>query len=61
MAFIPKSRYVSEPPTAERDRYHRQFPVYSALAAQWSQAGRAVPGVPDREWERLMSTPVWPR
>ncbi|WP_158718747.1 hypothetical protein [Streptomyces griseus] len=52
---------MSEPPTAERDRYHRQFPVYSALAAQWSQAGRAVPGVPDREWERLMSTPVWPR
>ncbi len=56
MAFIPKSRYVSDPSPAERT----PFPVYSALVDQWVQAGRAVPGVPDREWERLMATPVWP-
>ncbi len=61
MAFIPKSRYVSEPPTVDRTPSTRQFPVYSALVTQWVQAGRAVPGMPDREWERLMSTPVWPR
>ncbi|WP_282697135.1 hypothetical protein [Streptomyces sp. CC208A] len=61
MAFIPKSRYVSEPPAADRSRTGSQFPVYSALVAQWTQAGRTVPGLPDREWERLMSTPVWPR
>ncbi|MGW4158747.1 hypothetical protein [Streptomyces sp. NPDC004788] len=57
MAFIPKSRYVSDPPVAERE----PFPLYSLLAHQWIQAGRAVPGVPDREWERLMRTPIWPR
>ncbi|NML52989.1 hypothetical protein HHL19_09115 [Streptomyces sp. R302] len=52
---------MSEPPTVDRAPSHRQFPVYSALVDQWVQAGRAVPGMPDREWERLMSTPVWPR
>ncbi|MGW3393283.1 hypothetical protein [Streptomyces hydrogenans] len=52
---------MSEPPTADPIRSPQQFPVYSALAAQWEQAGRAVPGRPDREWERLMATPVWPR
>ncbi|MFB7029821.1 MULTISPECIES: hypothetical protein [unclassified Streptomyces] len=57
MAFIPKSRYVSDPTPADRT----PFPVYSALVTQWTQAGRAVPGVPDREWERLMAAPVWPR
>ncbi|MFJ7127916.1 hypothetical protein [Streptomyces sp. NPDC098101] len=57
MAFIPKSRYVSDPTPADRT----PFPVYSALVTQWTQAGRAVPGMPDREWERLMAAPVWPR
>lgn len=57
MAFIPKSRYVSDPPTVDRT----PFPIYSALVTQWVQAGRTVPGMPDREWERLMATPVWPR
>ncbi len=61
MAFIPKSRYVSEPRAAERFRSSGQFPVYSALVAQWTEAGRTVPGMPDREWERLVSAPVWPR
>lgn len=61
MAFIPRSRYVSDPPPPERTPTPNQFPVYSALASQWAQAGRAVPGLPDREWERLMSAPVWPR
>ncbi|WP_327163946.1 hypothetical protein [Streptomyces zaomyceticus] len=56
MAFIPKSRYVSDPASVDRT----PFPVYSALVAQWVQAGRTVPGMPDREWERLMATPVWP-
>lgn len=57
MAFIPKSRYVSDPPVTDRE----PFPLYAQLAHQWAQAGRAVPGVPDREWERLMRTPIWPR
>ncbi|MFC9729338.1 MULTISPECIES: hypothetical protein [Streptomyces] len=52
---------MSDPPTADPAPSTRQFPVYSALVTQWVQAGRTVPGVPDREWERLMSTPVWPR
>ncbi|MEU3427074.1 hypothetical protein [Streptomyces gardneri] len=57
MAFIPKSRYVSDRPIVD----HTPFPVYSALVTQWVQAGRTVPGMPDREWERIMATPVWPR
>ncbi|MFF6886683.1 hypothetical protein ACFY9F_26250 [Streptomyces sp. NPDC012421] len=52
---------MSEQTTAEPLRSTRQFPVYSALVTQWTQAGRTVPGMPDREWERLISTPVWPR
>ncbi|MET9373269.1 hypothetical protein ACFYV5_29565 [Streptomyces sp. NPDC003035] len=58
MAFIPKSRYVVDPPPpADRG----PFPVYSSLVQQWALAGRTVPGMPDHEWERLMATPVWPR
>ncbi|MBD0711680.1 hypothetical protein BU197_25985 [Streptomyces sp. CBMA291] len=56
MAFIPRSRHRSGPAPAD----HTPFPVYSALADQWARAGRTVPGMPDREWERLMATPVWP-
>ncbi|MEU3609971.1 hypothetical protein AB0E83_31710 [Streptomyces sp. NPDC035033] len=52
---------MTDPPVADRPPSAAQFPVYSALVAQWAQAGRAVPGVPDREWERLVATPVWPR
>ncbi|MFB7375062.1 hypothetical protein [Streptomyces sp. NPDC056222] len=58
MAFIPKSRYVADPPPPV-DR--GPVPVYSALVQQWALAGRTVPGMPDREWERLTTTPVWPR
>ncbi|MEU4075811.1 MULTISPECIES: hypothetical protein [Streptomyces] len=47
---------MSDPPPADRT----PFPLYSALVTQWVQAGRTVPGMPDREWERLMATPVWP-
>ncbi|MFE1903460.1 hypothetical protein ACFW96_07310 [Streptomyces gardneri] len=48
---------MSDRPTVD----HTPFPVYSALVTQWVQAGRTVPGMPDREWERIMATPVWPR
>lgn len=57
MAFIPKSRYVADPQPVDRE----PFPLYSSLARQWMLAGRTVPGVPDREWERLTRTPIWPR
>ncbi|MET9649198.1 hypothetical protein [Streptomyces sp. NPDC006460] len=59
MAFIPKSRYVADPPPPPADR--GAFPVYSSLAQRWASAGRTVPGVPDLEWERLTKTPIWPR
>ncbi|MEU8519574.1 hypothetical protein [Streptomyces sp. NBC_01216] len=58
MAFIPKSRYVADPPTPAE---HGPIPLYSSLAQRWASAGRTVPGVPDLEWERLTKTPIWPR
>ncbi|MET9951098.1 hypothetical protein ABZ135_06035 [Streptomyces sp. NPDC006339] len=57
LAFIPKSRYVTDPSPFDRE----PFPLYSALARQWAMDGRTVPGHPDREWERLTRTPIWPR
>jgi hypothetical protein len=35
-------------------------PIYAALAARWSAAGRVVPGQADREWTMLASRPPWP-
>ncbi|WP_285369262.1 MULTISPECIES: hypothetical protein [unclassified Streptomyces] len=31
-------------------------PIYAALALQWHQAGRIVPGQYDREWSALVAT-----
>ncbi|PRH75657.1 hypothetical protein C6N75_29795 [Streptomyces solincola] len=35
-------------------------PVYSSLLHEWRVHGRALPGVPDHEWDALVSRPVWP-
>ncbi|BAU85705.1 hypothetical protein SLA_4821 [Streptomyces laurentii] len=56
MAFIPKSRHRADPPVVPPE----QLPLYTSLARQWAESGRAVPGVPDREWERLARAPIWP-
>lgn len=49
--LIPQSRQATEAETP---------PVYSALTREWKALGRTVPGLPDREWDALVSTPVWP-
>jgi hypothetical protein len=35
-------------------------PVYSMLMREWRAQGRAVPGVPDHEWQVLVTRPIWP-
>ncbi|MCS0638989.1 hypothetical protein NX801_25755 [Streptomyces sp. LP05-1] len=49
--LIPQSRQPTEP---------RTTPVHAALIREWRAQGRALPGVPDREWDALVSRPVWP-
>lgn len=62
MAFIPRSRYVADPPPVTRvDPGPSPSPLYSSMVQRWARAGRTVPGMPDLEWERLMNTPIWPR
>ncbi|MBC3840962.1 hypothetical protein GXW82_13855 [Streptacidiphilus sp. 4-A2] len=36
-------------------------PIFTALARQWSDAGRSVPGRADREWTELVGWSPWPR
>ncbi|MFE3492079.1 hypothetical protein ACFXOS_03100 [Streptomyces sp. NPDC059175] len=49
-------------PASRRDPADRPAePIYASLAAQWSRQGRAVPGVPDREWTALVTRSCWPR
>ncbi|MEU6057112.1 hypothetical protein [Streptomyces sp. NPDC047097] len=35
-------------------------PVYSSLIDEWQALGRTLPGIPDREWDALVSRPIWP-
>ncbi|GAA2468066.1 hypothetical protein GCM10010273_64100 [Streptomyces lavendulocolor] len=49
--LIPQSRQA-----AETD----PVPVYSSLMREWKALGRSVPGVPDHEWDVLVTRPVWP-
>lgn len=52
---------VPPPPPGRHSRAHAfgrleaRTPLYSELAAQWTARGATVPGVPDPEWQRLVS------
>ncbi|MBY6302890.1 hypothetical protein [Streptomyces clavuligerus] len=34
-----------------------ESPIYERLAREWAGSGRTLPGVPDREWDRLLRPP----
>ncbi|MGX2998389.1 hypothetical protein JNUCC64_29695 [Streptomyces sp. JNUCC 64] len=53
----PRPRPATTAPTAGPDPHP---PLYRALLARWTDEGRALPGTPDPEWERLAAPLVRP-
>ncbi|MER6913687.1 hypothetical protein ABT354_18615 [Streptomyces sp. NPDC000594] len=53
----PPRRPQGPSPAAPRPAGRDESPIYERLAREWAGSGRTLPGVPDREWARLIRYP----